>query len=497
MSLNRRHFLQHAAFGLTAAASLGKTEWLEAAQAPISKSPNEKISIAYIGVHGRGKSHIDGFTGRSDIEVLYVCDADEEVGQTACEGIAKKYNVKPPQYVKDMRKLFDDPKLNAITTATPNHWHSLTAIWAMQAGKDVYVEKPVSHNVWEGRQAVNAARKYNKMCQAGTQSRSSASLAEAVKYVQEGNLGAIQYAIGTCYKPRQSIGKLDKPLVIPKEIDYDLWCGPAAKVDLYRPKLHYDWHWDYNTGNGDLGNQGIHQMDIARWFLGEKELSPDIISFGGRFAYEDAGNTPNTQIILHNYKKAPLIFEVRGLPKAKEFQEKGWGSNMDNYRGSQIGVIVQCEKGYVVIPSYTQATAYSPDNKEIKTWKVKGEEGHFENFVKGMRTRKHEDLNADILQGHLSSALCHTGNVSYQLGKKASAHEIAESVKGNELLADSFNRMVEHLAANGVPVDQPIMTRGEHLSMDGKAEKFLGNDKASQMLSREYRKPYVVPEITV
>jgi predicted dehydrogenase len=495
MSLNRRHFLQHAAFGVTAAASLSKTEWLEAAQAPASKSPNEKISVAFIGVNGRGQDHIKHLAERSDIEVRYVCDADEEVGQSRAEGIAKMTGGKPPQYVKDMRKVFDDPAVNAITTATPNHWHSLTAIWAMQAGKDVYVEKPVSHNVWEGRQAVNASRKYGRICQTGTQSRSSPSLAEAVKWVQAGNLGAIKYAIATCYKPRKSIGKRTTPLPIPKEIDYDLWCGPAKMVDLYRDKLHYDWHWDFNTGNGDLGNQGIHQMDIARWFLGEKELSPEIISFGGRLGYEDAGNTPNTQIILHNYAKAPLIFEVRGLPKAKEFQEKGWGENMDKYRGSGVGVIVQCEKGYLVIPSYSSVTAYGPDDKEVKTWK--GGADHYENFLKAMRSRKHEDLNADILQGHLSSALCHTGNVSYQLGKKTTAHEIAQSIKGNEVLADSFNRMVEHLAANGVPVDQPIMIRGESLNMDGKSEKFLGNEKASHMLSREYRKPYVVPEITV
>jgi predicted dehydrogenase len=495
MSLNRRHFLQHAAFGVTAAASLSKTEWIEAAQAPASKSPNEKIGVAFIGVGSRGQDHIKGLAGRSDVEVLYVCDTDEAHGQESAERIAKSFGGKLPKYVNDMRKVFDDPAVNAITTATPNHWHSLTAIWAMQAGKDVYVEKPVSHNVWEGRQAVNAARKYGRICQTGTQSRSSPSLAEAVKWVQEGNLGAIQYAIGTCYKPRKSIGKLDKPLEIPKEIDYDLWCGPAAKVDLYRPKLHYDWHWDFNTGNGDLGNQGIHQMDIARWFLGEMELSPEIISFGGRLGYEDAGDTPNTQVILHNYKKAPLIFEVRGLPKSKEFQDKGWADNMDKYRGSGVGVIVQCEKGYLVIPSYTGVTAYDLDNKEVKSWK--GGADHYENFLKAVRSRKHEDLNADILQGHLSSALCHTGNVSYQLGTKTTPHEIAQSIKGNELLANSFERMVEHLAANGVPVDQPIMTRGESLQMDGKAEKFIGNDKASTLLSREYRKPYVVPEITV
>ena len=183
--------------------------------------------------------------------------------------------------------------------------HALIAIAAAQAGKDVYVEKPASHDIWEGRQMVQAARQNNRIMQCGTQSRSSTSLKEAVAFVHGGELGKIQYALGTCYKPRPSIGKLDKPLAIPSTIDYDLWCGPAAKEDLYRPNLHYDWHWDFNTGNGDMGNQGIHQMDIARWFLGEDALAPRVISIGGRLGYEDAGNTPNTQIVYLDYPSRP------------------------------------------------------------------------------------------------------------------------------------------------------------------------------------------------
>jgi predicted dehydrogenase len=494
MSFDRRRFLQHAAFGVTAAATFSQTEWLIAEEEKQSDSPNEKIGIAHIGTGGRGGDHIDAMTKRKDVEILYVCDADENIGRNRQREIEKRTG-KQPQYVKEMRQAFDDKNVHAITTATPNHWHSLTGIWAMQAGKDVYVEKPVSHNVWEGRQLSNAARTLGRICQCGTQSRSSPSLKEAVAWVHEGNLGAIQYAIGTCYKPRQSIGKLTEPLKIPDSIDYDAWCGPAAMVPLYRPKLHYDWHWDYNTGNGDLGNQGIHQMDISRWFLGENQLSPKVVSFGGRLGYDDAGNTPNTQVLMHSFEKAPLLFEVRGLPKAKEFQEKGWGDNMDNYRGSRVGVIVQCEKGYVVIPSYHEATAHNPDGSVIKSWK--GGADHYGNWIAAIRSRKPEDLNAEVLEGHLSSALCHTGNVSYQLGQKATAKEIADSLHSSDLLADSFERMTEHLKANGVNVDEPVLYRGMELTMDPATETFPGNSAANERLTREYRKPYVVPEIKV
>lgn len=494
MTYNRRRFLQHAAFGATAAVSFSHTEWLIAQEEKQSDSPNEKIGMACIGVGGRGGDHVDNLTKRKDVELLYVCDADENAGRSKQREIEKRTG-KQPQYVKDMRKVFEDSKVHAISTATPNHWHSLTAIWAMQAGKDVYVEKPVSHNVWEGRQAVNAARTLGQICQCGTQSRSSLSLHEAVKWVHEGNLGPIQYAIATCYKPRPSIGKLKEPLKIPDEIDYDLWCGPAKMVPLYRPRLHYDWHWDFNTGNGDLGNQGIHQMDIARWFLGESQLSPSIVSFGGRLGYDDAGDTPNTQIVVHSYEKAPLIFEVRGLPKAKSFQKEGWGDNMDNFRGSRVGVIVQCEKGYVVIPSYSGAVAFDPDHKEVKKWDGGGD--HYANFLKAVRSRKHEDLNADILDGHLSSALCHTGNISYQMGQKATAKEIADTLTSTPLVADSFDRMISHLKANDVNVDEAVLTRGATIAMDPVKETFPGNAEASRRTTREYRAPYIVPEIKV
>ncbi|MEZ6057225.1 MAG: Gfo/Idh/MocA family oxidoreductase [Planctomycetaceae bacterium] len=487
MSMKRRDFLQHAGFSLGAAALAGKAEFVQADDKPQSSSPNEKLGFAIIGCGGRGGSHLDAFSSRKDTEVLYVCDVDAGHGARAQKS-AKDRQGTEPKFVQDFRKALEDPAVDCISTATPNHWHSLVSILALQAGKHVYVEKPVSHNVWEGRQMVLWARHENLMCQAGTQSRSSPSLHEAVKYVREGNLGKIQYAIGTCFKPRKSIGKLDKPLSIPDSIDYDLWCGPAAKVDLYRPKLHYDWHWDYNTGNGDMGNQGIHQMDIARWFLGEQTVSPRILSIGGRLGYDDAGDTANTQVVVHDYEAAPLYFETRGLPKAN----LDWGTGMDNYRGSQIGVIVQCEQGYVVIPSYSSATAFDNDGKQVAKWGGGGD--HFGNFVEGVRANDHKVLNGDILEGHLSSALCHTGGVSHVLGRKATVADVMQALGDDKQLVDSVDRMCAHLLSNGVDVTkEAILTLGADLKMNTSNESFIDNPTASPLLTRPYRDGFVVP----
>lgn len=486
MSFNRRSFLGRAALG-AAAVSASRVANLQAAEEPASKSPNEKIGFAIIGVGGRGGEHINEFAGRTDVDMMYLCDADEQQGERRCGEVEKKTGHRP-KFVKDFREVLNDPKVHAVSTATPNHWHSLVSILAMQAGKDVYVEKPVSHNVWEGRQAAMWSTKLSRICQCGTQSRSSPSLKEAVAFVREGKLGKIQYAIGTCYKPRPSIGKLDKPLQIPAYIDYDLWCGPAEKRELFRPRLSYDWHWDYNTGNGDMGNQGIHQMDIARWFLGEQALSPKVMSIGGRLGYEDAGDTANTQVVYHDYEKAPLIFETRGLPK----KDMNYKEGMDSYRGSTVGVIVQCEQGYVVIPSYSNATAFDNDGKELQSWKGGG--NHFVNFLDCVRSRKRENLNADILEGHLSSALCHTGTISHRLGQKMTGEQALEAVKDNERYSDSINRMAEHLKVNGVDIESPSISVGPWLEMDSATERFLDNDAANALLTRPYRTGYVVPE---
>jgi len=476
MALSRRSFLKSSTSAAGAAAvSLGISTTAYGA--------NEKARVAVIGLGTRGPQHLDGF--RSDVVALCDCDSQR------LEQYARRYNGQIEKYT-DVRKLLENKDIDAVSIATPNHTHAWLGVLACQAGKDVYVEKPVSHNVWEGRQLVDAARKYDRIAQCGTQSRSSPSLRQAIEFLRSGALGEIQYAIGTCYKPRKSIGQLDKALAIPESIDYDLWCGPAEKRDIFRPRLHYDWHWDFHTGSGDMGNQGIHQMDIARWFLGHDTLSRRVLSIGGRLCYEDAGDTPNTQLVIHEFDGPPIIFEIRGLPISKEAQQR-WGP-MDDYRGSQIGVIVQCELGHVLVPSYTDAIAYDADGKQIQKWSGGG--NHFANFIDAVKSRRKEELNAEIQEGHLSSALCHTGNISHRLGRQATAAEIAEEVQFNGTLAAAFDRMAAHLRANQVDVDSSIITLGASLEMDAKTERFTNSDAANEMLTRIYREGFAVPDLS-
>jgi predicted dehydrogenase len=490
---SRRTFLKQAA-GAAAAYSVLPM----AARADV----NSQIRMAVVGFNSRGKSHIEGFSD----QLAALCDCDSMVlGQTA-DTFYKKNGRKLDQIV-DYRRLLDRNDIDAISIATPNHTHSLIAIAAVQAGKDVYVEKPISHKVWEGRQLVGASEKYKRMVQCGTQSRSHESIRQAVDYVHSGKLGRIEYIVGTCFKPRMSIGKSDRPLVIPKQLDYELWCGPAAKAELYRPQQnsqgsynpHYDWHWDYNTGCGDMGNQGIHQMDIARWFLGAPALSPRLVSFGGRLGYEDAGNTANTQVVLHDYPGAPIIFETRGLPSSKAVQKDKptWSGSMDKYRGSQVGVVVHCEHGTVVSTSkYDEVNVFGPDGEKVKTFRGGGDREHFNNFLTAVRSRKRSDLHADALEGHISSALCHTGNISHQLGEPRTAKEILASAEKHQRLHESLERMFAHLRANEVDIDKPAITAGVWLEMDPATERFTNNTAANELLRREDRKPFVVPEIT-
>ena len=468
-----------------------------------SQSPGSDIRVGVVGFNGRGGSHISDLLKINGVKITALCDVDENVlakGKKNLEG--KKANVTT---FTDVRKMLDSKEIDAISTATPNHWHSLIGIWACQAGKDAYVEKPVSHNVSEGRVLAEAARKYGRIVQCGTQSRSSLGLQAAVKWGQAGNLGKLLWARGTCYKRRPSIGKVDGPTPWPAGIDQDLWFGPAEVKPLMRKKLHYDWHWVWDTGNGDLGNQGIHQMDIARWFMGEQALSPKIWSVGGRLGYIDDGETPNTMFAVHDYEKAPLIFEVRGLPQSTEAKE------MDTYRGNAgVGVYVQYEGGHIEVPNYTGCGAFDKDGKLVKafgSFKAKGgddsaksdssghEDSHHQNWSRAIRSRKPTELNAEILDGHYSSALCHTANISIRLGKKQEPGAILEKIKANKEATDSFERMKEHLAKNGVDIAKDHLTLGEFLTMDPKTEKFIGNAVADKLLTRDYRKPYVVPDV--
>jgi predicted dehydrogenase len=476
----RRQFLEDSMIAAVAAASAGSTTNLFAADEPKpSDSPNGKLGVAVVGCNGRGSSHLGAFSSRPDTEVLYVVDVDENVGNARANAVAKKQG-RTPKVVADMRAAFDDPSVDIVTTATPNHWHSLVSIWAIQAGKDVYVEKPVSHNVSEGRRVVEAARKYNKICQTGTQCRSMAGMREAMQYIHDGKIGKVKVSRGLCYKRRPTIGALGN-YPIPKGVNYDLWLGPAPVAPLTRPRFHYDWHWQSPYGNGDLGNQGIHQMDLARWALNADRLSDFVLSYGGRIGYKDAGDTANTQIVLHGYGDAALVFEVRGLPTP-------------DYKGARVGLIVEGSDGNVVMDEYDHGFAF--DAKGEKVHEFKGGGDHFANFLDAVRSRNHAELNADIEQGHLSSALCHLGNISYYLGEQVPAAEIKErvaSVQTPENMKETYERFTEHLVANKLDPATTQLSWGPNLALDVPNEKFVGNDKADRMLTREYRSPYVVP----
>jgi predicted dehydrogenase len=478
---NRRSFLKHS---LAATATLSLFPALAASSRSQVRGANEDIRFAVVGFGGRGRDHIKGLREVKGTRLVALCDVDRDVLNKEikqCENRGEKV-----KGYTDIRALLEDKEIDVISIATPNHWHALGAIWAVQAGKDVYVEKPVSHNVWEGRQLVKAARKYNRIVQTGTQCRSSDGLIEAIQWMREGHLGKIIRVRGLCYKRRASIGKVTEPTPIPASIDYDLWCGPAPKEPLMRKRLHYDWHWVWPTGNGDLGNQGIHQMDIGRWILGENALSPVIWSVGGRLGYVDDATTPNTLVTVHGYKKAPLIFEVRGLPSASGTEK------MDNYHGASIGVVTDLEGGRIVIPDYSTAKCFDKGGKEIKNFK--GASDHYANFIDAVRSRKATDLTADILEGHLSSALCHTGNISYLLGKTQSPDEMREAIRADAELAESVGRMEEHLKANAVNLSQTPARVGVVLKMNPRKEEFIGNKEANALLTRNYRAPFVVPK---
>jgi len=448
---------------------------------------NGDVRVAVVGVHGQGNYHVELLRKTPGARVVALCDPDRAVldkrlGEWAKEG--GEY-----EGISDIRRLLDRKDIDAISVAAPNHWHSLATVWACQAGKDVYCEKPVSHDIWEGRKCVEAARKYGRIVQTGTQKRSNAAIAEAFAWIKEGNLGKILWARGLCYKRRDSIGKVDGPQKPPASLDYDIWTGPAPLKPLMRKNLHYDWHWVWDTGNGDIGNQGIHEMDLARWALGVEGLPPRVLSFGGRFGYVDDGETANTQVAFLDYPGAPLIFEVRGLP-----MEKGMEA-MEPYRQVRIGYIIQCEKG-----SFSGGdgggTIFDNDNKVVRKFSGWGDESHFGNWLKAVRSRKVEDLNADIEKGHLSSALCHMGNISYRLGKSVSPEEVSAAVNGNAEMKDSYGRMMAHLDKNGVDPKAAGITLGAALEFDSTTEKFTGAlaEPANALAKREYRKPFVIPE---
>jgi predicted dehydrogenase len=404
---------------------------------------NDRVRVAVCGLRGRGKDHLSAYSHLSNVEIAALCDVDENVLRSRLGEVSGK-----PQSYVDVRKLLEDKSIDAISIATPNHWHSLMAIWACQAGKDVYVEKPCSHNLWEGRQLVRAAEKYNRIVQHGTQIRSAPAIQEAIRGLHEGSVGEVYLARGLCFKWRDTIGHAPQEPV-PAGVNYDLWTGPAPLKPFTRNRFHYNWHWIWDTGNGDLGNQGIHQVDVARWGLGLK-FPNRISAVGGHFMFDDDQQTPNTlncgfEFDLPDGKRRMMEFEVRHWITNSE-AEIGRGSlvaGKHRFFGhhNTIGNIFYGSNGYL-------ATG-DEDASSYETWLGRDEKSgphghgggdHFANFIDCVRSRKKEDLNAPIEEGHISAALVHLANVSFRLGRSlrfdAATEQVIDDDEANRLLRD-------------------------------------------------------------
>ena len=430
--MNRRYFL------MSSTAAAGAT-----LPASALLGANDRIRVACVGIRGRGGAHISGFAERPDAEVAALCDVDEAVLEKRAREVEARTKKRPATYT-DYRKLLEDKSIDAVSLATPNHWHALGTIWACQAGKDVYVEKPCTHNVFETRQIVAAARKYNRIVQQGSQSRSSPALQEAVQKLKDGLIGDVYMGRGLCFKWRDTIQRTPVEPA-PAGVHYDLWLGPAPKREFTRNRFHYNWHWFWDYGNGDIGNQGIHQMDICRWLL-DVTYPTKVSSMGGHFMFDDDQQTPNTQVATFEFdgmgKKKFLIFEVRHWMSN---HEAGLGEGKKD--PNTIGNMFYGSKGYMVVGGgYKTFLGREQEPGPARS----GGGNHFENFLNAMRSRKPSDLNAEIEEGAMSTVLVHLANISYRLGRT--------------------------------------------LKFDAKTQTCIGDSEANRMLTRKYREPFVVRE---
>ena len=433
---------------------------------------NERVNVAVCGIKGRGASHIGGHGRQKNVTISHLVDPDSRLFEGRKKFVQSKFK-NTPKCVQDVRKVLDNKEVDVSSIAKPNHWHSMMSIWACQAEKDVYVEKPLSHNLFEGRKLVEAAKKYKRIVQHGTQNRSLRKWSDLAKEVASGKNGKLEVALGTCHKRRGSIGFKDTKNP-PSELDFDVWTGPAEKEDFHDNLVHYNWHWFWNYGNGDIGNQGVHQMDIARWMIPGAVWPKSVICLGGRFGYKDQAETANTQLAIFDYGESLLVFDVRGLSGK---------SNMG------VSNHVYFDK------NAKQKNTASHGLKGIKDPLAdRGQVDIFENFIEAVRNRKEEHLDAHVYEGHVSSGLCHLANVSYRLGEKSSFNKKNKSFSSNKKGYEYFERMQEHLKENGLNLEETDYIVGRNLEFDAKTETIKGDDGANSLLSRNYRAPYIVPD---
>jgi predicted dehydrogenase len=415
---------------------------------------NDRVRVAIVGLRGRGKDHIKRASEIPGVEIAALCDIDDSVIAQRLQDLDKQGLPKPKTYT-DYRKLLEDKSIDAVSIATPNHWHSLMGIWAVQAGKDAYIEKPCSHNFWEGKQLVAAVAKYDRIVQHGSQSRSSIGIREAMGHINSGLIGDVYLSRGLCFKWRDTIGHQAKA-PIPSGVNYDLWLGPAPDRGFTKNRFHYTWHWFWDTGNGDLGNQGIHEVDIARWGLGVK-YPTKVTAMGGKYMFDDDQETPNTINAL-------LEFDVNGKKKLMAFDVRHWMSNHEAGIGEEkrtgarpatrepdtIGNTFFGSKGYLAIDGYTKYQTWMGAKHEPGPAASKGGD-HFLNFIEAVRSRKRSDLNAEIEEGAASTICMHLANIAYRVGRT--------------------------------------------LHFDEKTMTVVNDHEANKLFTRDYRKPFVVPKL--
>ena len=436
---------------------------------------NDTINVAVAGIGGRGMDHIGMFKDYEKVRVTWSIDPDEK---RAARGKKKAETVGGKTIAaQDVRKALDDENVDAFSIASCNHWHSLITYWAVLAGKDVYVEKPMSHNVHEGRIVVDAAKKHKRIVQHGTQRRSKPGNARIKEAIRSGKYGEVLVCRISGCGDRGSIGhaKYEPP---PTHIDFDLWLGPAPKQPYHKNLVHYNWHWFWDFGNGDIANDGVHHMDNARWGLAGGTLPDRVWSLGNRFKWNDQAQTPNVQIAVFEFGKTIFIFEA---------------INMD-------GEDINKEKhGYYTTEGMIRGKMFYPKNGG-KPEKVHGPDpkitpgGPFRAFVHAMRTRKDEDNNAPPLEAHYSCSLCHLANISYRLGEEVSFSKKNKAIGDNKHVVETFEKVQEVVKINGMKLEETKYRMGRVLQFDPKTEKFVGDEQANRLLTREYRKPFVVPD---
>jgi predicted dehydrogenase len=467
MKLSRRHFLSTSALA-------GAFTFIPSPVRAAS-SANGDLRVCLIGFNGRGKGLAGELLKCKNARLVALCDVDSAVLDSYASELEKK-EIKVIKF-KDYRKACESKEIDAVIIATPNHTHSLIATTAAANGKHAYVEKPVSHNVREGRQLADAAVKYKTIIQHGFQRRSETAWHEAYDFIQSGAIGKVKIARGFCYKPRPSIGKVSQPKSAPATVDYDLWSGPREILPIQREKFHYDWHWQFDYGNGDLGNQGPHQLDVCRWFIGDPKLPTSVISAGARLGYQDDGQWANTQICYFDYP-VPILFEVRGL-------------STKPYKDHPIGNLIECEGGYLSGGHGPKCDAFDKDGKIIQSFQ--GSKSHMQSFVDSCHSGK-IDAGHGAESGHLSAALAHIGNISWKLGIPTKPDAIRETIKNSQTF-NAVSRMLTHLEENKVDTQKDLVTLGKALTLDPEKEIFIGSNAelANPLLKESYRKGFELP----